>query len=285
MSSPFKSDILSKRVALVTGGATGICFGIAEVLGAHGATIALMGRRQAVLDEACQKLNAAGIVAAAFQGDVRDAKSAQNVVNAVRQRFGRLDILVNGAAGNFLCSADDLSPNAFQTVIAIDLLGTFNMCNATFKSLVESKGCIINISATLHYGATIYQAHASAAKAGVDSLTRSLAIEWGQHGIRINGIAPGPIAETEGMKRLGAGRTEKDAANGIPLKRFGRVHEIGYAALFLACDTIAGYISGDTIVVDGGSWLARQSTITPEIYQVISAARKQERAEKPTAKL
>jgi len=201
------------------------------------------------------------------------------------KHFGRLDILINGAAGNFLCSAADLSSNAFQTVIAIDLLGTFNMSRAAFQALSASKGCIINISATLHYGATIYQTHASAAKAGVDSITRSLAIEWGKYGIRINGIAPGPIAETEGMKRLGAGIGEEAISEKIPLRRFGTAHEIGFTAIFLACKSASGYISGDTIVVDGASWLARQSFITPEIYSAISEARKSEKNEKTQSKL
>jgi len=280
-ASPFKNDILKGQVCLITGGGTGINFGIGQILGNHGAKLAIIGRRTNVLEEACQKFKKEGIEAVGFQGDVRDAKSCEKVVESVIKHYGRLDLLINGAAGNFLCAAQDLSANAFQTVIGIDLLGTFNMSKAAFNALCESKGSIINISATLHYGATIYQTHASAAKAGVDSVTRSLAIEWGKHGIRVNGIAPGPIAETEGMKRLGAGIGEEAVSGKIPMRRFGTTHEIGYAALFLASKVASGYISGDTLVVDGASWLSRESFITPEIYEAIAASRKQEQTNKP----
>jgi len=280
-TSPFKNDILKGQVALITGGGTGINFGVGLVLGGHGAKLAITGRRPNVLEEACQKFKAQGIEAVGFQGDVRDAKSCEKVIESVLKHFGRVDLLVNGAAGNFLCAAEDLSSNAFQTVIGIDLLGTFNMSKAAFNALRDSKGSIINISATLHYGATIYQTHASAAKAGVDSVTRSLAIEWGKYGIRVNGIAPGPIADTEGMKRLGAGIGEEVVAGKIPLQRFGTTQEIGFAALFLASKVASGYISGDTIVVDGASWLSRESFVTPEIYQHIAEGRKQEQSSKP----
>jgi len=267
---------------LITGGGTGINFGVGQVLGKHGAKLAITGRRLNVLEEACNKFKAESIEAVGFQGDVRDAKSCEKVIESVLKQFGRIDILINGAAGNFLCAAQDLSSNAFQTVIGIDLLGTFNMSKAAFNALKDSKGSIINISATLHYGATIYQTHASAAKAGVDSVTRSLAIEWGKFGIRVNGIAPGPIADTEGMKRLGAGIPEEMVASKIPLQRFGTTHEIGYAALFLSSKAASGYVSGDTIVVDGASWLSRDSFVTPEIYSHIAEARKQEASSKPS---
>jgi len=284
-SSPFRIDLLKDHVALITGGGTGICFGIAQIFGRHGAKIAIMGRRQAVLDQACQQLKKEGIQAAGFVGDVRDGKVCQTVVDSVLKHYGKLDILINGAAGNFLCSAEELSANAFQQVIGIDLLGTFNMSKAAFLPLSASKGCIINISATLHYGATIYQTHASAAKAGVDSITRSLAIEWGKHGIRINGIAPGPIADTEGMKRLGAGVGEDAISQKIPLGRFGTSHEIALAAVFLASKSASSYISGDTLVVDGASWLSRQSFVSPEMYSFISESRKSEKNEKAQSKL
>jgi len=282
LQSPFVPSALAGFVCFITGGGTGICFGIAQVLGRHGAKLALMGRRQQVLDEACAKLKADKIEAIGISGDVRDFKSAQNAIDTTVKHFGKLDVLINGAAGNFLCAAEDLSSNAFQTVIGIDLLGTFNMCKAAFPSLVASKGSIINISATLHYGATFYQTHAAAAKAGVDSLTRTLALEWGKYLIRINGVAPGPISDTEGMKRLGAGVPEEHVSAQVPLGRLGRSDEIGYACLFLVLP-IAGYISGETLVVDGGSWLQRRQNITHELYEAISAERKLQK--KPQARL
>jgi peroxisomal 2,4-dienoyl-CoA reductase len=282
--SPFRSDILKGKVVFITGGATGICFGIATIFGRHGAKLAITGRRKQVLDDAVHNLQKEGIDVVGFNGDVRDYKAIESIIQKVVSHFGRLDIVINGAAGNFLCAPQDLSSNAFQTVVAIDLLGTFNVSRAAFEALKATKGNIINISATLHYGSTLYQTHASAAKAGVDSLTRSLAAEWGQFGIRVNGIAPGPIADTEGMKRLSGGRTEKGTA-AIPLQRYGTSYEIANAAVFLASDLSAGYISGDTLVVDGGSWLAGRSHISAEQYQFIQQETKRQKEEKQKSRL
>jgi peroxisomal 2,4-dienoyl-CoA reductase len=281
--SPFRLDLLKGHVALITGGGSGIGFGIAQILGRHGAKLAIMGRRESVLQTAVESLAKENIPALALVGDVRDMKSCELAVSKVVAQYGGFDILINCAAGNFLCKANDLSANAFKTVIEIDLIGTFNMSKASFSTLCESSkklsqsSNIINISATLHYGATFYQAHASAAKAGVDSLTRSLAREWGEHNIRVNGIAPGPIADTEGMKRLGGAdlgtHSQKEFETRIPLSRAGTSHEIGFATLFLASNLTASYITGDTLVVDGGSWLVKPSVITPEIYEMIRSKR------------
>jgi len=147
-----------------------------------------------------------------------------------------------------------LSANGFGTVVDIDTKGTFNVCRAAFEALKESKGQILNISATLHYLATPMQRHVSAAKAGVDAITRNLSAEWGRHGIRVNGIAPGPIEDTEGMKRLLMPELKEKIMRKIPIGRFGRIADIENAALFLASDA-ASYINGVTLVVDGGSWL------------------------------
>ncbi|MGI8884077.1 MAG: SDR family oxidoreductase, partial [Pyrinomonadaceae bacterium] len=167
---------------------------------------------------------------------------------------GKIDIVVNGAAGNFLCKAEELSPNGFGTVVDIDAKGTFNICRAAFEELKKSKGQILNISATLHYLATPMQIHVSAAKAGVDAITRNLSVEWGRYGIRVNGIAPGPIADTEGMQRLVPEPLKEKLVKRIPLQRFGRIKDIENAALFLTSDA-ASYINGVTLVVDGGQWL------------------------------
>ncbi len=129
-------------------------------------------------------------------------EAVEKAVAQTIEQFGKIDIVVNGAAGNFLCAAEELSPNGFGTVVDIDLKGTFNVCRAAFAQLKEHRGQILNISATLHYLGTPMQLHVSAAKAGVDALTRNLAVEWGRYGIRVNAIAPGPIEDTEGMKRL-----------------------------------------------------------------------------------
>ncbi len=154
------------------------------------------------LQPAADAINANGGKAIAVVADVRQPEAVETAVAQTVEAFGKIDIVINGAAGNFLCNAEELSPNGFGTVVDIDLKGTFNVCRAAFAQLKEHRGQILNISATLHYLGTPMQLHVSAAKAGVDALTRNLAVEWGRYGIRVNAIAPGPIEDTEGMKRL-----------------------------------------------------------------------------------
>lgn len=194
----------------------------------------------------------------AAASDVRDFAAVENAVAQTVERFGKIDIVVNGAAGNFLCKADELSANGFGTVIDIDAKGTFNVCRAAFEELRKSGGQILNISATLHLTATPLQIHVSAAKAAVDAMTRNLAVEWGKYGIRVNGIAPGPIEDTEGMERLLPESLKEKLSKKIPLQRFGRIRDIENAAIFL-CSDAASYISGVTLVVDGGHWLTGTS--------------------------
>ena len=186
----FADDILKGRVAFVTGGGTGITGGVARALSEAGARVALVSRKMEHLEPAAAKINEAGGEALAVAADVRDYAAVESAVAATLERFGQIDIAVNGAAGNFLCKAEELSPNGFGTVVDIDLKGTFNVCRATFEELKKNRGQILNISATLHYLGTPLQLHVSAAKAGVDALTRNLAVEWGRHGIRVNAIAP-----------------------------------------------------------------------------------------------
>jgi peroxisomal 2,4-dienoyl-CoA reductase len=187
--------------------------------------------------------------------DVRNPEDVQRAIAATVERFGKIDIVVNGAAGNFLCKPEELSPNGFGTVVDIDLKGTFNVCRAAFEQLKEHRGQILNISATLHYLGTPMQLHVSAAKAGVDALTRNLAVEWGRYGIRANAIAPGPIEDTEGMKRLVPEPIKEKLRQRVPLGRFGLIKDIEAAAVFL-CSDAASYINGAVLVVDGGHWLA-----------------------------
>ncbi|MEC7985165.1 MAG: SDR family oxidoreductase [Myxococcota bacterium] len=252
--SVFKDDILKGKVAFVTGGGSGICYGITQELMAHGADAAIMGRKADRLSAAAQRLSDdTGRVCLPTPGDVREPEKVEAALQATLDRFGRIDIVVNGAAGNFLAPAAALSYNGFKTVIAIDTLGTYNVSKAAFdKYLKKNGGHILNISATLHYGATPLQTHAAAAKAAVDSMTRSLALEWGSLGIRVNAIAPGPIADTEGMARLAPPKQKEKMIRGIPLRRFGKVKDIANAAVFL-CSDAASYIHGEVLVVDGGS--------------------------------
>jgi len=251
--SIFRDDILAGRVALITGGGTGICKGIARAFVTHGAKVCITSRRQEVLDEAAAEL---GGDVLAVASDVRDPEQIQKVVSATVERFGRLDTLVNGAAGNFLAATAALSPKGFRTVVEIDLLGSFNATKAAFEPLRDSgNGCIINITATLHYRGTPLQVHAASAKAGVDAMTRNIAVEWGSMGIRCNGIAPGPIGDTEGMSRLAPAAIRDKLAASIPLGRFGRIDEIADMAVYLASPA-ADYITGEIIVIDGGHCVA-----------------------------
>ena len=253
--SVFVEGVLNGHVAFVTGGGTGITGGVARALAEAGASVALISRKAEHLEPAATAINENGGKAFAFAADVREPEAVEKAVAATIEQFGKIDIVINGAAGNFLCKAEDLSPNGFGTVVDIDLKGTFNVCRATFEQLKQTQGQVLNISATLHYLGTPMQLHVSAAKAGVDALTRNLAVEWGRYGIRVNGIAPGPIEDTEGMKRLVPEPIKERMKKNIPLGRFGKIADIETAAVFL-CSEAASFINGVTIVVDGGQWLA-----------------------------
>lgn len=278
-ASPFRSDLLEGKTALITGGGSGIGFEITRQLGLHGSKVLISGRRKEVLEGACEELRRAGIAACHFvQGDVRSYADCQRMVEEClnHQELGhKLDIVINCAAGNFLSSAEQLSSNGFRTVMEIDALGTFNMSRAACSALKESSHvasessskAIVNISATLHYGATWYQAHASAAKAAVDSLTRSLALEWGGYGIRVNGVAPGPIEGTAGMTKLApgsAGQVQALIEERIPVGRMGQAWDIAMAVLFLV-GPAGRFVNGHTVVVDGGEWMWRPPVIPREM--------------------
>src|SRR5207253_4302201 len=253
MESVFRSRILQGRIAFVTGGGTGITGGVARAFAEAGANVALVSRSLEHLEPAAKAINEArkrarvgsptvregsGVSsptvregtsrenedigeAFAVAADVRKPDEVERAIAATIARFGKIDIVVNGAAGNFLCAADELSPNGFGTVVDIDLKGTFNVCRAAFAELKKNHGQILNISATLHYLGTPMQLHVSAAKAGVDALTKNLAVEWGRYGIRVNAIAPGPIEDTEGMKRLVPEPIKVKLRERVPLGRFG----------------------------------------------------------------
>ena len=251
----FVDGLLNGRVALVTGGGTGITGGVARALAEAGARVALVSRKMEHLEPAVEKIRALGGESFAVAADVRNMEEVEKAVGAAVEKFGKLDIVVNGAAGNFLCPAEELSPNGFGTVVDIDLKGTFNVCRAAFAELKKEKGQILNISATLHYVGTPLQLHVSAAKAGVDALTRQLAVEWGRYGIRVNAIAPGPVEDTEGMTRLVPAEVKEKLRRRIPLGRFGRIKDIEQTAVFL-CSDAASFINGAILVVDGGQWLS-----------------------------
>ncbi|HLL54029.1 MAG TPA: SDR family oxidoreductase [Myxococcaceae bacterium] len=252
----FKDDLLAGKVALVTGGGSGICKGITRALMAHGARAVITSRKLDRLEETARELaQETSRECLPVAADVRQPDQVEAALDACLKKFDRLDIVVNGAAGNFLAPAAMLSYNAFRTVMEIDAQGTYNVSRAAFdKYLSQHGGNIINISATLHYAATPMQVHASAAKAAVDAITRTLAVEWGGLGIRVNGIAPGPIDDTEGVARLAQGNLRQKLEKTIPIGRFGKIDEIAELAVFLASDA-SSLIHGTTVVADGGAWL------------------------------
>lgn len=252
MASIFKDGLLTGKVALVTGGGSGINLAIAERYAEHGAKVALLGRTKEKLDAAVAGIEAKGGTALAVPADVRDYAAVTAAVEKTVETFGELDLLVCGAAGNFPSPAAVLSSNGFKSVVDIDLLGTFNACRASFEHLRKPGASVLAISATQAQVAAPLQAHVCAAKAGVDMLVKCLALEWGPIGVRVNGIAPGPVEGTEGMRRLSPTDEAREAvANAIPLKRYATLDEIGDVALFLATSA-ASYITGTTLTADGG---------------------------------
>lgn len=249
--SCFAPDVLAGKVALVTGGGTGIGKEIARVLGAHGASVVVASRKQDVLEAAVAELASEGVDASFGVCDVRDAGAVQAVVDDVVAGRGRLDIVVNNAAGNFPAPMSAISPNGFKAVVDIDLLGTYNVTRAAFDAwLRDHGGSIVNISAPFAQRGVVYQAHVAAAKSGVDSLTRTCAVEWGPYGIRVNAIAPGSMLDTEGLARFRDAVPGTTAAPTNPLGRHGHGSDVAYLALFL-CSPVARFVSGQVIAVDG----------------------------------
>ncbi len=255
MSNVFGENILEGKVALVTGGGSGINLTIAKRFAEHGASVALVGRTKEKLDAAAAEIDPTGARAAGFPSDVRDYDTLAAAIGSARQKFGEIDILVCGAAGNFPAPALGMSANGFKSVVDIDLLGTFNTCRAAFEHLKRPGASIINISAAQAFVAMEMQVHVCAAKAGVDMITKTLALEWGPMGVRVNSIAPGAVDDTEGMKRLApTPQVRGMVTRMIPLGRFAERSEIADLALFLCSDS-AQFITGTVIPCDGGQSL------------------------------
>jgi NAD(P)-dependent dehydrogenase (short-subunit alcohol dehydrogenase family) len=243
------------RAAFVAGGTSGINLAIAKSLAGAGMPVAVLSRNPARVDAAVAALAELGPAAAGYAADVRDPAAVERAIMSAADRFGRMDVVVSGAAGNFLCPAARLSPNAFKAVVDIDLLGTFHVFRAAYAVVTRPGASLISISAPQATEAHWGQAHVSAAKAGVDMLTRSLAAEWGPEGIRVNTLVPGPTEGTEGMRRLAPAPEARRAIEAsIPLRRYATLDEVARAALFLASDD-SSFVTGAILHCDGGAVL------------------------------
>uniref|UniRef100_A0A8I6GLQ6 Peroxisomal 2,4-dienoyl-CoA reductase [(3E)-enoyl-CoA-producing] n=1 Tax=Rattus norvegicus TaxID=10116 RepID=A0A8I6GLQ6_RAT len=287
----FCPDLLQDKVAFITGGGSGIGFRIAEIFMRHGCHTVIVSRSLPRVSEAAKKLVAAtGKRCLPLSMDVRVPPAVMAAVDQALKEFGKIDILINCAAGNFLCPASALSFNAFKTVVDIDTLGTFNVSRVLYEKFFrvgillvvvvvvrfppvgyllialpymfqDHGGVIVNITATLSMRGQVLQLHAGAAKAAVDAMTRHLAVEWGPQNIRVNSLAPGAISGTEGLRRLGGPKaSSKFKYLSSPIPRLGTKTEIAHSVLYLA-SPLASYVSGIVLVVDGGSWMTLPNDI------------------------
>ncbi len=247
----FRDGVFRGKTAFVTGGSSGINLGIATALVKAGARVAINGRNEAKLNAAVAGLRVHG-EATGVAADVREYDAIERAVRQVATTYGPIDILVCGAAGNFLAPAVGMSSRGFKAVVDIDLLGTFHAARAAFEHLRKPGAAVLNISAPQASLPMAMQSHVCAAKAGLDMLTRCLAIEWGPAGVRVNALSPGPIAGTEGMARLAASDDARERIRrAMPLQRLGTVEEVADAALFL-CSDAARFITGAVLTCDGG---------------------------------
>ncbi|MDE0309862.1 MAG: SDR family oxidoreductase [Acidiferrobacterales bacterium] len=257
-------DFTNKTV-IVVGGTSGINLGVAGNFADAGANVGVIGRSQDKIDAAVQHLTQAGVLAYGFSADVRDYAKVTEAFETFHKKFGEISVLISGAAGNFPARATDMSANGFAAVMNIDLLGSYHVLRAAYPYLVKPGASVINISAPQSFVPMILQSHVCAAKAGVDMLTRTLAMEWGGEGIRVNSIVPGPIQDTEGMRRLApTAQILDDVSESVPLKRLGSTDDIGQAAMFLS-STLADYITGAILPVDGGWSLSGVSSLMEKL--------------------
>lgn len=251
----FAPDLLKGKTAFIAGGTSGINLGIAKRFTHLGARVAVLGRNPDKARLAAQEIDreCGGQGALALTADVRDYPALEAALAAAKTELGGLDILIAGQAGNFPALALGMSANAFKAVIDIDLIGTFNLFRAGHQHLNLPGASLIAITAGQAVRPMALQAHVCAAKAGINILLKTLALEWGPLGVRVNGISPGPIADTEGMARL-APTPEAEAAvlERTPLGRMGRKDEVGDAAVFL-CSPAGAYITGTILDIDGGT--------------------------------
>ncbi|TCP25616.1 NAD(P)-dependent dehydrogenase (short-subunit alcohol dehydrogenase family) [Scopulibacillus darangshiensis] len=253
---------MKEKVVIVTGGSSGMGKAMAIKFAKEGAFVVITGRTLERLEEAKKEIEQVNGQILCYQMDVRDPDNVHNMVRTTKDTFGKIDFLINNAAGNFLCPAEELSNNGWHAVIDIVLNGTWYCSQAVGKEWIASnqKGSILNIVATYAWTSGAGVIHSACAKAGVLAMTRTLAVEWGsKYGISANAIAPGPIENTGGFDRLIPSSSEayQQKINSIPARRFGQPEEVANLAYFLLSPQ-SDYINGECITIDGGQWLNRK---------------------------
>lgn len=262
MTDVFSDQILAGKHLFVAGGSSGINLGIAHRMAEEGASCSLISRSHDKITDAAKGLADRGFPSFGMAADVRDYAGVEEAMRQATDAFGPIDIVISGAAGNFVTPAVGLSANGFKVVVDIDLIGTFNVLRASFDHITKPGASLIAITAPQALRPSNFQAHVCAAKAGVNMLIECLALEWGQAGVRVNGISPGPIADTEGMRRLApTPEAEARSIRSNPLGRWGTKSEIGEMAIFLSSPG-AAYVTGTIVDVDGGSKLGDGSPDT-----------------------
>lgn len=245
------SEFAGKTV-FVAGGTSGINLGIAQQYAAAGAKVAVLSRNPEKVDDAVKGLLELSDGHIGFAADVRDREAVDKALDGAAEAFGKLDVVISGAAGNFIVSAEDISANGFKTVVDIDLIGTFNVFHSAFKHMNTPGASMIAISAPQAYSPQWGQVHVCAAKAGVNMLVKCMALEWGHKGIRVNGISPGLIGDTEGRKRLfPSPEIEKQFLHDLPAGRLGLKSDIANAAMYMSSEA-GSFVNGIIMDCDGG---------------------------------